>query len=569
MLGTIKKVFFKENKIIGTLYIQGEKHENITLSSLDTELTITGLKEVIKIPFSNITDLLFENNILSFISSTNKYCFESLSKSDCQILYDRLKPNIKEKCIFKAEEVEYFNYNTETRKFDKNESKVIVKIIHSVKYHLRIEDSKSIIHLEDILTSTQYYMDQNNFSFVWSVYSESQFLTFCLKFINNLDFLEFLSKYVECSYKSVNLDQKENKFFEDMVKINKEYITEPETNVDDKSMEEWANYEEETKLAVNNSFIKNESVNKHLIIGNNKVFVTRGSSLGVFDVENNDVEFKSHIKDALSDPEKIITHNKNQNLLILDKELRDKLQLLDLNRGEVVDKWDLKTNINDYFDGVKFSNEGTLVGVSDSALIRIDPRTKEKVVEKNEYKTKNGFSCGVATQKGDVAVASKKGDLRLYNKINIRAKSLLPGFGDEILGIDSNNAGSLIVCTCKSYILLFKTPSNYSEKMGSDKPTPIRLQLKPQHLHAIDEGISFSPAKFDQDEKMIITSTGRFIIKWQIDDLLAGNVYNYSIKALYDKIVDENFVFNGQDIVVALPNDVKKISEKDLKKPRY
>ena len=36
-----------------------------------------------------------------------------------------------------------------------------------------------------------------------------------------------------------------------------------------------------------------------------------------------------------------------------------------------------------------------------------------------------------------------------------------------------------------------------------------------------------------------------------------------------EKIVDENFVVNGDDIVIALPNDLRRMSDSDLKKPKY
>ena len=48
-----------------------------------------------------------------------------------------------------------------------------------------------------------------------------------------------------------------------------------------------------------------------------------------------------------------------------------------------------------------------------------------------QYVVKNEFSCGATTGKGELAVASSKGDIRLYDKLDKRAKTLLPGFGGE------------------------------------------------------------------------------------------------------------------------------------------
>jgi len=562
MLNTIKKIFSKNQKFRGTLTVQNEENFNATMTICNAELQITDIISPTTIPFNSITDLELKDRLLSFICNSEKFVFES---DDSSVIYERIKSYTSEKSIFGCKKLEYFIYNTDERSFNLYEKPVTLKIIYDNKYYLRIEDPSAVIHLEEIKTSTQYYMDQQNNSFVWSVFTDSLFHTFCIKFADKIEFLEFLTKYVESSYKSVNSDQEEHKFFENMVKFNmnpQEPVITSENDADTDEYD-WREYDEPDK-----SKAADDAANEHLIVGKEKVFVTRGSSLGIFNATADDVVFQSSIQNAFKDPSKIITHNQDQNLLVLDDNERDKLQLMDLNRGEVIEKWDIDNEMNDYFDSFKFSNDSTLIGLSDYSLFRIDPRLKEKIAEKNEYKTKNEFSCGVTTESGDVAVASKKGDLRLYNKINIRAKSLLPGFGDEIIGIDTCKDGSVILCTCKNYILVYLATSDYSKRLGKDKPTPKRLQLKPQHLSLINEEVSFTPAKFDRDDRLIITSTGRFVVKWKVEDVLAGCVYNYSLKALYDTIVDEKFTFNGNDIVVALPNDVKKVTEADLRQPK-
>jgi hypothetical protein len=74
----------------------------------------------------------------------------------------------------------------------------------------------------------------------------------------------------------------------------------------------------------------------------------------------------------------------------------------------------------------------TFVGISHNALFRIDPRLSgQKLVDSqlNQYKSKNQFSCAATTGKGDLVVASDKGDLRLYSELQKRAKTHLPGLG--------------------------------------------------------------------------------------------------------------------------------------------
>jgi len=316
--------------------------------------------------------------------------------------------------------------------------------------------------------------------------------------------------------------------------------------------------------APGNAVAPDDVSNKLLIMGNGQCYITRGTSLGVFDLNQEDVKFRTHIKDALNDPVKIITHNGDTSLLVLDKNDSRHLGLMDLARGEIVEKWDMGAAVNDYFDSTKHSNDNTLVGLSDYSLFRIDPRAAERVVTRKEYKCKNEFSCGAATGRGDIAVASRRGDLRLYDKIDKRAKTLLPGFGDAVLGVDTSKDGGLVLCTYKSYLLLFQVGSNYSK--NSKDSSPIRLQLKPQHLAILTEEISFSPAKFDLEDSVIITSTGRYIIKWRVADVLGGMVYSYTIRSLGERVVDEDFIVDGRDVVVATRNNVKKIGEGELRR---
>lgn len=117
------------------------------------------------------------------------------------------------------------------------------------------------------------------------------------------------------------------------------------------------------------------------------------------------------------------------------------------------------------------SGQQTLIGINSNSLFRIDPRQNgSKIVtsESKQYVTKNEFKCATTTGKGELAVASEKGDIRLYNKLNIRAKTLLPGLGDPILGVDTTENGRYIIATCKNYLLLIDTEIKESGgKQGS------------------------------------------------------------------------------------------------------
>ena len=60
-----------------------------------------------------------------------------------------------------------------------------------------------------------------------------------------------------------------------------------------------------------------------------------------------------------------------------------------------------------------------------NGLFRIDPRVQgNKLVESQfkQYATKNDFSAATTTESGRVAVASNKGDIRLFDAIGKNAK---------------------------------------------------------------------------------------------------------------------------------------------------
>ena len=46
--------------------------------------------------------------------------------------------------------------------------------------------------------------------------------------------------------------------------------------------------------------------------------------------------------------------------------------------------------------------------------------------------TRNEFSSTATTEKGELVVVSKKGDLMLFSDINKNAKTHLPGFGGNV-----------------------------------------------------------------------------------------------------------------------------------------
>jgi hypothetical protein len=176
------------------------------------------------------------------------------------------------------------------------------------------------------------------------------------------------------------------------------------------------------------------------------------------------------------------------------------LYSMDIERGKIVEEWKVHDDItvdhiapNDKF--APTTHEQTLVGVSHNALFRIDPRIQgTKMVESQfkQYVSKNKFSGVATTKDGKLAVASEKGDIRLFDSIGKMAKTALPPLGDPIIGIDVTANGRYIVATTKTYLLLIDTligEGRYAGSLGFDrsfpataKPIPRRLQVRRSHI---------------------------------------------------------------------------------------
>ena len=348
---------------------------------------------------------------------------------------------------------------------------------------------------------------------------------------------------------------------------------------------------------------KDGNVNSQLAVGykHDRSFVVRGSKIGVFKhTPNNNLEFTTNIskietpKGRLFSPKKVMLHAEDQNMVLQDQSNPNSLYRMDLEYGKVVDEWKIHDDIpvNTFAPENKFSQMSSaqpFLGVSHNALFRIDPRVSgNKLVEENlkQYASKNDFSAVTTTGKGHIAVASNKGDVRLYDRLGINAKTNIPALGEAIIGLDVSADGRWVLATCKTYLLLIDALQKDGKNEGKlgfersfakdSKPQPRRLGLTPSHVaqfqHETKGPISFTPAKFntgmDEKETSIITSTGPFIVTWSLKKVLAGNKDPYAIKRYAAEVKADNFEFGSdKNVILALPNEVNMVSRRTFKKP--
>lgn len=386
--------------------------------------------------------------------------------------------------------------------------------------------------------------------------------------------------------------------------VNKTIRGEPRRRKYDEEEEddEYGDNEEEKQL---NEFKREQDKNSNLSVGfaNDRSYVVRGDKLGVFNNNNNKLNYQTTISNLREkfNPEKMMLHMQDQNMIMSNKNIDDKrLFKMDLNRGKIVDEWEVDKNVpvESYGPNSKFSqltNEQTLTGISKNGLFKIDPRLANiKLVHGDAklYKTKNNELLSLSTtEQGFIAVGSDKGDIRFYDKLGTNAKSLLPSLGEAIIGVDVSNDGRWLLATCKTYLLLVDTKIGanqrnegslgYLKSFDKDKkPKPRRLTIKPEHVAymSMETGgkpLHFTKAYFNtgvnSKETTIVTSTGPYIISWSLKKVLSRSTTKddrpYLIKRYEQNVIADNFKYgSNSDVIIALQDDVSMINKRSLRR---
>lgn len=345
------------------------------------------------------------------------------------------------------------------------------------------------------------------------------------------------------------------------------------------------------------------NVNSQLAVGykHDRSFVVRGSKIGVFKhTPNNNLEFSTNISKVetpggrLFSPKKVMLHAEDTNMILQDEANPNSLFRMDLEYGKIVDEWKVHDDIpvHTFAPENKFAqmtNEQTFLGLSRNALFRIDPRLAgNKLVdtELKQYVSKNDFSAAATTEKGYIAVASNKGDIRMFDRLGINAKTHIPALGEPIIGLDVSADGRWVLATCRTYLLLIDALQKDGKNEGKlgfekafakdSKPQPRRLGLTPSHVaqfqHETGAPLSFTPARFNtgegSTETSIITATGPFIVTWNMKKVLAGRKDPYSIKRYSEEVKADNFKYGSdKNVIVALPNEVNMVAKGSFKRP--
>lgn len=412
-----------------------------------------------------------------------------------------------------------------------------------------------------------------------------------VKFENPPAFVRFRNQYSVCLYEIKNegdfedLKQEDQRYVENSTRDDVEFM-EIDSEVDQEEEQEEKTLGEE-KRGPRSSLVEDDESdtdeNSQLAVAynNDRTFVLRGSKMGVFKTGEEDVAFRDvlRMKDpskpgTFIKPSKIMLHDQDTSMLLLDSTDDSKVMRMDLNRGEIVETW--KGAGSQPFSSIhraeKYSNMTPMqefVGLNKNQLMRMDPRTRDFVVQSKRYAagTKTNFQSMATTGSGHIVAASATGDLRLYDTIGKNAKTHLPGLGDPIIGTDVTEDGRFVLATTAKYLLIVDTrvsgqqKSGFLKSMGKNKPAPVKLTITPRDVVRYRMGaINFTPAHFNTGsslERSIVTSTGPFIVTWNFRAVKQGRLDCYQVKRYRDNVVADEFAYNDDGkIVVTLPNDV-------------
>lgn len=277
-------------------------------------------------------------------------------------------------------------------------------------------------------------------------------------------------------------------------------------------------------------------------------------------------------------PAQTIFANSNRQLLLLDPSHRQ-VHKLDVERGRVVEEYNASGapigSIVPVTKNAGQEDQPNFVGINSNSYFVVDTRQKNTNVG-HSYKTKVDFTAATTTSSGALAVGGADGDIKLYKDPSAkRAQTALPhgGAGDGILSLDVSQDGEWLVATTTTYLLLYSTVQGSAfnsdivtvtpKKVAADgvsgflksfakdsKPQPLRLELTASDAAKIGAPICFTPAKFDFDqgkkERVILTTTGPFIVSWNFAKVQRGQTTAYAIKRMGDIVVAGDVLSNVQ-----------------------
>lgn len=542
---------------------------------------------------------------------------------------DTAGPQVDENSVVFSAIADLYLYDLKSQYFLVQERKVDVKVVEAGRFlfWLSIHGADKVWLAQKVETDMNMNFSPEQTSAVWNYFTDDrQCFSWLLRFDDKDAYAHFHKGFSQVMYETQNEEPWAKAKSDDRAYAETAYEQGEPMDVDDISEseggdesvrtareEEEEDDEEEVAAELQSGPAGSEEaawpeettalsgpqdVNSLLAVGYkfDRSFVARGDKIGVFrHTDDNKLEFDTTINNVGTPtgkgfkPLKMMLHNQDAQMVLMDPSNKNAIYNMDLEYGKIVEEWKVHDDVqvNNVVPNSKYAQmtaEKTMIGHSHNGIYRIDPRLQgNKLVDSQfkQYASKNDFSVAATDEKGRLAVASNKGDIRLFDSIGKNAKTALPALGDPILGIDVSQDGRYIIATCKTYLLLIDTligSGRYQGQLGFDrsfpadaKPQPKRLTLKPSHVAYMGSTIAFTPARFNtgsDSETSIVTSTGSYVVSWSFKEVKKGNLGSYVLKRYGGEIIqDEHTYGSDQAIVVAFEHDVQMAKRSQLLKP--
>ena len=299
-----------------------------------------------------------------------------------------------------------------------------------------------------------------------------------------------------------------------------------------------------------------------------KVYASRKGKFCIYSNSDQNVQ-KDAVIQVDKNPTNILLHKQDTQLLFMNENTPNIVYKLDIERGVIVDEFTVQDRafiqLCHQNKMSSLTESDLFVGLCEKSLYTFDGRTANKIVQEFKYSTNPGFTCITTTGQGYSAVASSKGEIRLYKEIGKKSTTNLPGLGPGIKSIDSTSNGDWLLATTSTYLIVLRTKLGgelaYTKAIARKIRPPKKLTLTPEDLNTYNIlKIDFSPAKFNVnangEENSIISSTGKFVIVWNFISVKAGKLYDYTIKPVDERVVKNEFKYGEDNAVLTYPRTI-------------
>ncbi|KAI9159225.1 Vacuolar import and degradation protein 27 [Blastocladiella emersonii ATCC 22665] len=337
------------------------------------------------------------------------------------------------------------------------------------------------------------------------------------------------------------------------------------------------------------------ATNSLLTTTSSRAYVVRGTAVGVFGfTPRNKIKYQTMIGDLSFNrtpvrPDMVLVHEGERKLVLSDARDRAKLYELDLAET-IVNEWTAPDAVRGLSASTKTadraaSDDVTFLGIGERAVFRVDPRVAGGGAEGDRYKYSKpmDFTAIATTAHGHVAVTSGTGKLQMYKDVGKRATTSLQSTGESVRHLDVSLDGKYVLATCATSLLLFDvahvtakgvpTTAFATRMPAADRPTAIRLALRPEHVARMGgRPPSFSAAYFNvapTGETSLVTSTGPYAVTWDLAHVLRGGRHRdwYTVKPFDADVVADQFKFgDDRNVVVALPDDVMSVNRRKMER---